>query len=177
MSSLTVYHYQQPEQPEKILNHAEDIARLLGDLGIHFAQQADVSWPALEAEMADWQALLRALGGSVLEASHPLQWCTGSRQTPLAAALIEREGREQQAEQARACLLVGGRVLCALQAGERVYALRAGPGDLLVIPAGMRHWFDFGEEPHCTLLLQQVPLQTAGESADGLASRFPGLDD
>ncbi|MDF5828837.1 hypothetical protein P4233_16885 [Pseudomonas aeruginosa] len=34
MSSLTVYHENQPEQPLKLLTHAEDIASTLAEVGV-----------------------------------------------------------------------------------------------------------------------------------------------
>ena len=36
MSSLTVYHESAPEQPLKLLTHAEDIAATLAELGVRF---------------------------------------------------------------------------------------------------------------------------------------------
>ncbi len=36
MSSLTVYHENQPEQPLKLLTHAEDIASTLAEVGVRF---------------------------------------------------------------------------------------------------------------------------------------------
>ena len=40
MSSLTVYHESNPEQPLKLLTHAEDIAYALGELGVRFQRWA-----------------------------------------------------------------------------------------------------------------------------------------
>lgn len=176
MSSLSVYHHQQPQQPEKILNHVEDITRVLADLQIHFAQHDPKGWPGVEADPRDWQALLGELCGTAV-AELPLQWCCASRQAPLEAAQREREAAEQVAEQPRICLVVGGRMLCLLQVGERLYAVRAQRGDLLVIPPGVPHGFDFGEEPHVTLLRQAVPLQSSDAPFYVWAAGFAGLDD
>jgi 1,2-dihydroxy-3-keto-5-methylthiopentene dioxygenase len=61
--------------------------------------------------------------------------------------------------------------------GDRVYALRAVAGDLVHVPAGMRHWFDMGEHPRfCAIRLFTNPEGwVARYTGDRIADRFPRL--
>jgi 1,2-dihydroxy-3-keto-5-methylthiopentene dioxygenase len=61
--------------------------------------------------------------------------------------------------------------------GDRVYGLRAVAGDLVFVPAGMRHWFDMGEHPRfCAIRLFTNPEGwVARYTGDRIADRFPRL--
>lgn len=61
--------------------------------------------------------------------------------------------------------------------GDRVYALLATAGDLVFVPAGLRHWFDMGERPSfCAIRLFTDPAGwVARYTGDPLAARFPRL--
>lgn len=60
-----------------------------------------------------------------------------------------------------------------------MYSLRCEKNDLLIIPAGVPHWFDMGENPHCVTLRLFNTAQGVVPSltCDAIATRFPGLDD
>ena len=74
---------------------------------------------------------------------------------------------------------IAGQGWFCLHVDDHVYGVRCEKNDLLVIPAGLPHWFDMGENPHCVALRcfntaqGLVPLLTG----DTIARRFPGLDD
>lgn len=61
--------------------------------------------------------------------------------------------------------------------GERVYGLYATAGDLVYVPAGIKHWFDMGEHPRfCAIRLFTNPEGwVARYTGDPLAARFPRL--
>lgn len=61
--------------------------------------------------------------------------------------------------------------------GDRVYGLRAVAGDLVFVPAGLRHWFDMGEHPRfCAIRLFTDPAGwVARYTGDRIADRFPRL--
>lgn len=61
--------------------------------------------------------------------------------------------------------------------GDRVYGLRACAGDLVFVPAGVRHWFDMGEHPRfCAIRLFTDPAGwVARYTGDRIADRFPRL--
>lgn len=74
---------------------------------------------------------------------------------------------------------LAGQGLFALHIGDYVYAIRCEKNDLLVIPAGVMHWFDMGENPHFVALrLYNTEKGWVPEfTGDDIARRFPGLDD
>ena len=42
MSSLTVYHQSNPDVPNKVLTHLEDIAATLAEVGVRFERRAAI---------------------------------------------------------------------------------------------------------------------------------------
>jgi len=73
---------------------------------------------------------------------------------------------------------VAGRGLFTLHLGEEVFAILCEKDDLIGVPAGTRHWFDMGPEPHFVAI--RVFTNPAGWVAnftgDEIASRFSRLD-
>jgi 1,2-dihydroxy-3-keto-5-methylthiopentene dioxygenase len=63
-------------------------------------------------------------------------------------------------------------------AGDRVVGLHAVSGDLVSLPAGIRHWFDMGEHPRfCAIRLFTTPAGWVAEyTGDRIADRFPRLE-
>jgi len=86
---------------------------------------------------------------------------------------------ERRCSEAAARFIIAGQGLFSLHIGDYVYAVRCEKNDLLVIPAGMPHWIDMGENPHfVTLRLFNTLEECIPEfTEDDIASRFPGLDD
>ena len=62
---------------------------------------------------------------------------------------------------------VEGSGLFYFRSNDRVSALECSAGDLIVLPAGLRHWFDTGERPFFTA----IRLFTR---PDGWVARFTG---
>lgn len=179
MSSLSVYSHTLPELPHKVLNHAEDIASTLAAVGIGYRK---LELPA---------ALLPGCGQEDFEAAYGL-WLQ---------ELMEREGYKQQElfnlqrrhpqrlelraryldehvqDSESAWLFLGGFAQLGLRVGEQVFLLLGERGDLLSLPAGSRHWFDLGEEPHALVLRLSAGEQTPSPSGDDIAGRFPRLGD
>jgi 1,2-dihydroxy-3-keto-5-methylthiopentene dioxygenase len=64
-----------------------------------------------------------------------------------------------------------------LHVNGRVYDARCERGDLISVPAGMKHWFDAGPEPHVTAL--RVFTATTGwtphYTGTDMAERFPAM--
>ena len=73
---------------------------------------------------------------------------------------------------------VAGRGLFTLHLGEEVFEILCEKDDLIGVPAGTRHWFDMGPEPHFVAI--RVFTNPAGWVAnftgDEIASRFSRLD-
>ena len=62
-----------------------------------------------------------------------------------------------------------------LRDGARVLKIVATPGDLLRLPAGVRHWFDMGPDPYfAAIRLFKTPAGwTASFTGDAIAERVP----
>lgn len=176
MSYVAVYPVASPDTPNKVLTHFDDIAATLAELGVRFErwQPAPIEKGASDAQLiAAYQAQIDALGYAdvgVLSVTndHP------QKDELRAQFLDERRYREDHVR-----FFIAGQGLFALHIGDYVYAVRCEKNDLLVIPAGMAHWFDIGENPHF-VALQFFNSAQGGVpelTGDKLARQFPGLDD
>ncbi|WP_370601446.1 acireductone dioxygenase [Pseudomonas nitroreducens] len=179
MSSLTVYHESSPEQPLKLLTHAEDIASTLDAVGVRFQRwqaNAPIAPGASQEEvLAAYQHEIRRLQeeeGYVtvdvvsLNADHP-------QKDELRAKFLDehRHGEDEVR------FFVAGRGLFTLHIEDHVYAVLCEKNDLISVPAGTRHWFDMGERPHFVAirLFNNAEGWVAKFTGDGIAKRFPLL--
>jgi len=181
MSSLTVYHESAPEQPLKLLTHAEDIAATLAELGVRF-ERWQASAPiapgaspdeVLAAYAAEIQRLKDEQGYVTvdvvsLNADHP-------QKDELRAKFLDehRHGEDEVR------FFVAGRGLFTLHVEDHVYAVLCEKNDLISVPAGTRHWFDMGERPHFVAirLFNNPEGWVAKFTGDEIAGRFPLLED
>ena len=176
MSYVAVYPVASPDTPNKVLTHVDDIAATLAEHGVRFErwQPALIERGASDAEMiAAYQPQIDALGyGAVavlsVTSDHPqkAEW--------RARFLDERRYSEDEVR-----FFIAGQGLFNLHVGDYVYAVRCEKNDLLVIPAGVAHWFDMGENPHLVTLhlFNNAAGAVPAFTGDEIASRFPGLDD
>ena len=176
MSYVAVYPVASPDTPNKVLTHFDDIAATLAELGVRFErwQPAPIEKGASDAQMiAAYQAQIDALGYAGVEvlsvsSDHP------QKDELRAQFLDERRYSEDQVR-----FFIAGQGLLTLHIDDYVYAVRCEKNDLLVIPAGMAHWFDMGENPHFVALRLFDTAQGGVPelTGDDIARRFPGLDD
>lgn len=181
MSSLIVYHESAPEQPLKLLCHAEDIAATLAEVGVRFERwQASVpiapgaSQDEVFAAYAPQIQRLKDEQGYVtvdvvsLTADHP-------QKDELRAKFLDehRHGEDEVR------FFVAGRGLFTLHIEDHVYAVLCEKNDLISVPAGTRHWFDMGERPHFVAirLFNNPEGWVARFTGDEIAKRFPQLED
>lgn len=181
MSSLTVYHESAPEQPLKLLTHAEDISATLGALGVRFERwQANApiapgaSQDEVIAAYAEQIQRLKDEQGYVtvdvvsLTAEHP-------QKDELRAKFLDehRHGEDEVR------FFVAGRGLFTLHIEDHVYAVLCEKNDLISVPAGTRHWFDMGERPHFVAirLFNNPEGWVASFTGDDIAKQFPLLED
>ncbi|MBP1125340.1 MULTISPECIES: acireductone dioxygenase [Pseudomonas] len=176
MSHVAVYALATLDTPNKVLTHADDIASTLADHGVRFErwQPGPLERGASEAQMiAACQPQIDALGYSAVEV-----FSVGSDQ-PHPQALRARHLKARCYSEDHARLFIAGQGLYTLQVGDYLYAVRCEKNDLLVIPAGLSHGFDIGENPCCVTLCLSNSVQgltpefTVGAVTEGL----PGLDD
>jgi 1,2-dihydroxy-3-keto-5-methylthiopentene dioxygenase len=160
MSSLTVYPADSPEQPNKVLTHAADIAATLAPLGVRFGP---------------WEAATGVRPG----ASHEDVLAAYSQQIEMlkeeVRARLRKEYRHGEDE---VRFFVAGRGLFNLHIEDHVYAVLCEKGDLISIPAGTRHWVDIGEQPYLVVirLYNNAGDVRASYTGDSIAERFPELD-
>lgn len=176
MSYVAVYSIASPDTPNKVLTHFDDIAATLADHGVRFERwdSCPVEKGASDAQLiAAYQAQIDALGYpsvSVLSVTgdHP-------QHAELRAQFLDE--RRYNEDEVR--FFIAGQGLYNLHIGDYVYAVRCEKNDLLVIPAGIAHWFDMGENPYLVTLRPfnsakgEVPVFTGND----IARLFPGLDD
>lgn len=181
MSILSVYHHNTPDQPFKVLTHHEDVAATLAEVGVHLERwQAST---ALAANSGDQDLLVayqpqierfkREYGYAEVEV---LRFTDDQSKQ----AVSRPQGLEEyvQAED-EVRFFVTGRGLFNLHIEDRVFAVLCEKGDLLLIPAGVRHWFDKGENPYliAICLFNAAQGRTPQFTGEDIASRFPRLDD
>ena len=180
MSSLTVYHESAPEQPLKLLTHAEDIAATLAEVGVRFER---------------WQASAPIAPGAspdeVLAAYAPEIQRLKDEQDYVTVDVVSLSADHPQKDELRAKFLdehrhgedevrffVAGRGLFTLHIGERIYEVLCERGDLIGVPDRTRHWFDMSEEPYFVAIrLFNNPAGWVAEfTGDDIAERFPRLE-
>ncbi len=73
---------------------------------------------------------------------------------------------------------VEGEGLFTLHADGRVWNVHCCAGDLMRVPAGMKHWFDMGAAPRFTVirLFQNPDGWVAAFTGDDIAARFPRFE-
>lgn len=152
------------------------IAEALRALGVRFEQ-----WPlrALPAG-ADQTAVLAAFAPEVerLKADNGYRTVDVIRMTPdhpERGALREKFLSEHRHSEDEVRFFVEGEGLFTLRDEKWVYAVLCQEGDLISVPAGMRHWFDMGPSPRFTAI--RLFIEPAGWVAnftgDAIADRFP----
>ncbi|WP_414902634.1 1,2-dihydroxy-3-keto-5-methylthiopentene dioxygenase [Sphingomonas flavalba] len=177
MSRLTVYA---ETDPATALIDTRDGARItdaLADIGVAFAR-----WPAeaVLADDADDAAVLAAYAPEIerLRAANGYQAVDVIRLAPGhpdRAALRTKFLDEHTHGEDEVRFFVEGEGLFSLRAAGRVHAVLCEAGDLIAVPAGIRHWFDMGPEPHFTAirLFTSPEGWVASFTGDPIAARFP----
>ncbi|CRL99776.1 MULTISPECIES: acireductone dioxygenase [Pseudomonas] len=174
MSYVAVYPVATPDTPNKVLTHFDDIAAILAEHGVRFErwQPSPIEKGASDAAMISaYQMQIDRLGYA------QVQVLSITSDHPHKAELREQARKERRGEKDEVRFFIAGLGLFCLHIGDYVYAVRCEKNDLLMIPAGMAHWFDMGENPHFVALRL---FHAGGEpelTGDSIASRFPGLDD
>jgi len=174
MSQLSIYALDGTTELET--RDPARIAQALAPLGVRFEQ-----WPSrpLPAD-ADQAAVLQAFAPEVerLQAANGYRTVDVIRMTPdhpERAALRTKFLSEHRHSEDEVRFFVEGEGLFTLRDDDRVHAVLCEAGDLISVPAGMRHWFDMGPSPRFTAI--RLFIDPAGWVADftgdAIADRFP----
>lgn len=163
MTRLTVFEETGAEL--RTTDDADAIAAALGEIGVRFER-----WPVADRE-AQVEAL-RAEGYTTIDTvsvapDHP------DREAMRTKFLSEHRHAEDEVR-----YFVEGSGLFTLREGGRVFAVLCEGGDLISVPAGMRHWFDMGPQPRFTAIrFFRTPEGWVGDfTGDPIADRFPRLE-
>ncbi|MBZ9785162.1 acireductone dioxygenase [Pseudomonas sp. REP124] len=177
MSSLSVFHVSSPEVPNKVLTHFEDIASTLAEQGVRFDrwQAATKLQPGASQEelIAAYQAPIDQL---MTERGYvTVDVISHSNDHPQKAEFLDEHRKSE--DEVR--FFVAGRGLFNLHIDDYVYAVMCEKNDLILVPAGTKHWFDIGENPHFVAirLFKNQEGLVANFTGDNIASQFPRLDD
>jgi 1,2-dihydroxy-3-keto-5-methylthiopentene dioxygenase len=169
MTALTLYDDGAPFGLRGTLHDRAAIATALSAAGITLDYWD--AGAALPADPADADILatyaadvdrLKALGG--------YRSCDVVRMTPDHPQRVEMRGKflaEHVHDDDEVRFFVEGAGLFYIRSDREVLALECTAGDLILVPAGTRHWFDTGERPRFTA----IRLFT---TPDGWVARFTG---
>jgi 1,2-dihydroxy-3-keto-5-methylthiopentene dioxygenase len=183
MSQLCLYSDAAVEQPEALLNTRDPaiIAAELQKRGLEFQQwqaRSTATAGASQAEILSCYepeiARVQAGGGYAtvdviqMTADHPDR-----------EALRQKFLQEHTHAEAEVRFFVEGRGLFCLHIGKEVVQVLCEANDWLSVPAGTRHWFDMGAEPHFTALrfFNNSEGWVAQFTGDPIADRYPRLAD
>lgn len=181
MSRLSVYHESTPQLPNKVLTHAEDIAATLAEVGVRF-ERWQASAPI--APGASQEEVIAAYRHEIDKLMSEQGYVTVDvisldRTHPQKAELRAKFLDEHTHGEDEVRFFVAGRGLFSLHVGDHVYAVLCEKNDLISVPAGTRHWFDMGEEPHFVAirLFNNPEGWVANFTGDAIAKNFPPLED
>ncbi|MDQ2106047.1 1,2-dihydroxy-3-keto-5-methylthiopentene dioxygenase [Azospirillum isscasi] len=177
MARLTVYSDTDPTVVELASADHGLVAAHLALAGVLFER-----WPVPQAipDVADAQAVLDAYDGPVaalmeargFQSADVVRMPRGFTDAAArrAAFLAEHTHEEDEAR-----FFVQGSGAFYLHTDGKVYRIVCGAGDMLSIPARMKHWFDMGPEPDFTAIrfFTRPDGWVATFTGDVIADRFP----
>jgi 1,2-dihydroxy-3-keto-5-methylthiopentene dioxygenase len=177
MSRLTVYADHAPATPELVTADPARIAAELAPIGVQFERWespvaiADDATPEtiLEAYRPYLDRLMGANGAGSADVIR-LRPGAANYDALRAKFLAEHTHTEDEIR-----FFVHGAGSFVLHVDGRVYDAHCTAGDLIAVPANIRHWFDAGTAPNFTAL--RVFTDTSGwvphYTGDAISERFP----
>ncbi|MBB1153324.1 cupin [Amycolatopsis dendrobii] len=162
MTLLTVWP---DDQPGHVLLRTEDTGAIvaeLGRVGAGFAR-----WPVAESGSDEglldrYRGLIEALGGGDCSAD-----VVAGEPSLVERSLGQVEDR----------FFVRGAAVWYLHAGREVHAVLCEPGDVLTVPAGVRHWHD-GRAGYVTVRVRRAGAGTSGGAGRVVSpGEFPGIQE
>ncbi len=179
MSRLTVYPDTSTASPLLDTTDAAGIAGALSKIGVRFER-----WPAaaLPAD-ADDKAVLAAYGGAVerLCAEGGYQKVDVLRMVPdhpeLRVLRTKFLSEHRHDEDEVRCFVEGGG-LFSLREADKVHVVLCEAGDLISVPARIRHWFDMGPSPKFVVVrfFTNPEGWVARYTGDPIADAYPRLE-
>jgi 1,2-dihydroxy-3-keto-5-methylthiopentene dioxygenase len=177
MTRLRIYDAADGETATLDSEEGETIADALRPIGVRFER-----WPLRDlAPGTSTEEILAAYAPEVdrLKAEQGYQSVdivSLAPEHPDRAALRGKFLSEHRHSEDEVRFFVAGEGLFTLHTDDdRVYAILCTAGDLISVPAGMRHWFDMGPSPSFTAirLFENPDGWIAKFTGDTIADRFP----
>ena len=179
MSLLSIYPESGPDDSPAIRDPGR-IAAELQEIGVLFER-----WTAAQRfdPGASQDEIIGAYGASVerlknLYAFQSADVISMQPDHPQKTEFRERFLNEHTHDEFEVRFFVEGRGLFYLHPDKRVFMVLCEQGDLLSVPAGVKHWFDMGEHPElkCIRLFTNPEGWVANFTGDDIAGRFPTLN-
>jgi len=179
MSLLTIHPEDRPGEAQVLKDHAA-VAAALSKIGVTFER-----WRAERefAADADQETILDAYRSSIdrLKSTHGFQSAdviSVEPSHPQKAELRQKFLSEHTHSDFEVRFFVAGRGLFYLHPDDRVYVVLCERGDLISVPANVKHWFDMGESPHlkCIRLFTTPEGWLAEFTGNAISLRFPQFD-
>jgi len=177
MSRLTVYPDTDPGRASLDTREGGAIAQALADIKVRFER-----WPVREVA-ADDAAILGVFESEIacLKADGGYQAMDVVRMRPGhpdQAALRAKFLSEHRHDEDEVRFFVEGAGLFCLREKGQVFMVLCEAGDLISVPAGLRHWFDMGPEPRFTAirLFTSPEGWVARYTGDPIADEFPRFE-
>ena len=177
MSRLTIYDDTNPATPVLRTEDAPAIAEALRPIGVRFERwDSPVALPddaAPDAILAAYRPYLDGLMGPGGAGSADV--ISLAPDNPAGPAMRQKFLSEHIHTEDEIRFFVKGSGNFVLHVDGRVYDALCTQGDLISVPAGIKHWFDAGPTPRFTALrvFQDTTGWTPHYTGDTIAERFP----
>ena len=177
MSRLTIYPDDAPDTPVLRTEDPATMAAELQTIGVRFERwESPVTLSPdddAEAILAAYRPYLDTLMGTTGAGSADVIKLTPGN--PQAAPLRAKFINEHSHTEDEVRFFVHGSGNFVLHLNGRVYDAHCTAGDLISVPANIKHWFDAGERPFFTAL--RIFTDTSGWvphfTGDDISARFP----
>lgn len=163
MSQLTLYSQFNMRKPYLVSSNIEDVAGYLADDGVRFEHIPVKHGTAHSQELSQEfsQELSQELSPAQLLALYESTVQAFKEQLALAHADVvsfsprventisvrDKYLSEHTHTGAEARYFLSGKALYYIHANERIHIVQCGAGDFIMLPKGMKHWFDMGPKP------------------------------
>jgi 1,2-dihydroxy-3-keto-5-methylthiopentene dioxygenase len=179
MTLLTIHPDDRPDEMT-VLDDPTKIARKLDEVGVLFER-----WTAEQAftPEASQEDIISAYQTSVNRLIDRYEFQTADVVSvrpdhPQKSELRAKFLNEHTHAEFEVRFFVEGRGLFYLHIDKKVWLVLCEKGDLLSVPAGVKHWFDMGENPDfkCIRLFSNPEGWVAHFTGDPIAERFPTFE-
>ena len=179
MSLLTIHPDDRPEQAE-VIRDPEQIAEKLWEIGVLFERWSAEHEFSPEADQETVIAAYRTSIDRLIDRYefHSVDVVSLRPDHPQKAELRSKFLSEHTHGEFEVRFFVEGKGIFYLHPDDRVYIMLCEQGDLISIPAGIRHWFDMGENPNfkCIRLFSTPDGWVASFTGETIADQFPNFD-